>query len=284
MKLEVLEMVEGQCEKVLPLGREFQSFGAQVSQASIRSSDMWDTSPFGGHESRRIYWTLTHVSSRHYLHDKVFEICHKIRYNIAKQCLSCSKLRRMLHADSYSGSAPMYPEPCQEISCHACGHGCETCHFYSQSFFHIVPRIRRELFLCFDHDWDILRLLDTLHHYEQTWSKTTRLTRLDEILPVLLFPNEFKDILFPLMVSMPSDSSRIFCRALRVARREFVYTIFGINKLSAASEKADLTASYAEEKGDINERRRPREDLVANIYYYIICPNEERKTYRNEGR
>ena len=119
---------------------------------------------------------------------------------------------------------------------------------------------------------------------KQTWLKTTRPTRLDEILPVLLFPNEFKDILFPLMVSMPSDSSRIFCRALSVASKEFVYTTFGINKLSAVSEKADLTASYAEEKGDINERRRPREDLVTNIYYYIICPNEERKTYRNEGR
>ena len=69
---------------------------------------------------------------------------------------------------------------------------------------------------------------------KQTWLKTTRPTRLDEILPVLLFPNEFKDILFPLMVSMPSDSSRIFCRALSVASREFVYTIFGINKLFAA--------------------------------------------------
>ena len=201
-----------------------------------------------------------------------------------KVCTPCSKSRSTLHADSYSSSAPMYPEPCKEISCHACRHGCETCHFYSRSFFHIVPRIRRELFLCFDHDWDILRLLETLHQYEQTWLKKTRPTRLDEILPVLLFPNEFKDILFPLMVSMPSDSSRIFCRALSVASREFVYTIFGINKLSAASEKADLTASYAEEKGDINERRRPREDLVMNIYYYIICPNKERKTYRNEGR
>ena len=63
----------------------------------------------------------------------------------------------------------------------------------------------------------------------------------------------------------------------------YILSLILINCLQQ-EEKADLTASYAEEKGDINERRRPREDLVANIYYYIICPNEERKTYRNEGR
>jgi hypothetical protein len=35
------------------------------------------------------------------------------------------------------------------------------------------------------------------------------------------------------------------------------------------AKEANLTASYAEEKGDIYERRRPCEDLVMNGYYYI---------------
>jgi len=143
----------------------------------------------------------------------------------------------MLHADSYSGSVPMYPEPCKEISCHACRQGCETCHFYSRTFFHIIPRICCGLFLCFYHDWDILPVLEHCINTKQTWLKTIKPTPLDEIFPVLFVPNEFKDILFPLMVSMPSDSSRILFRALSVASRQFVYTIFGINKLSAASRE-----------------------------------------------
>ena len=70
---------------------------------------------------------------------------------------------------------------------------------------------------------------------KQIWFKTTRPTWLDGVF--LFFPNEFKDTLFPLLLSTPSDSARIFFRALSVASKEFVYTIFGVNKLFAANRE-----------------------------------------------
>ena len=42
-------------------------------------------------------------------------------------------------------------------------------------------------------------------------------------------------------------------------------------------KQADLTASYTEEKGDINKRVRPREDLAMNADYYILYILRQRK-------